>query len=139
MNYMILSIIIKSIWFNWINNNKNNKNGIQPTISILVHASREFNIYANLFIWISTIHVVTLIVMFRTFLFPPVRTNIECRSAKNPFLLINYIIQLDLHSFISKALNFIHFFNENAVSIFIVLNTTNNYKVIKCIYTLIEY
>ena len=33
--------VLQSFWFNWINNNKNNKNGIQPTFSLLVPTSRE--------------------------------------------------------------------------------------------------
>ena len=35
------NLFLKSFWFNWINNNKNNKNGIQPTFSLLVSTSRE--------------------------------------------------------------------------------------------------
>ena len=36
-----VKINLKSFWFNWINNNKNNKNGIQQTFSLLVGTSRE--------------------------------------------------------------------------------------------------
>ena len=88
--------LFRSIWNNRINMIID---GVQQTISLLVHTSKEFLVTAltNAPMNPSLTPCFFENVSCRDFI--PVRTNIECRSAKNPFLFINYIIQLDLHSF----------------------------------------
>ena len=76
-----------------------NKNNVQPTISLLVHTSKGFLVMflGKLVLLSIGLQQPILIIIAGNFIL--VRTNIECRNANNSFSFINYIIQLDLHSF----------------------------------------
>ena len=68
------------------------ENGVQPTIFLLVHTNKGFLVTALTNAPMNPSLTPCFSRMYLAGNFIPVRTNIECRNEKNPFLFIYYSI-----------------------------------------------